>query len=400
MSDNLAFDITARKNFAGFLFSAFCLLCLSPKLVMADNLDQEGLAQSSATKFQLKKVKTSVQKPTPEKRKKMIRISAVGDIMIGEGNSANSLSSEKIFGPTQDLMKSADIRFGNLEGPIYDGRQQDDGKAVGLNRFAFKTPEARADSILKAGFNVLSLANNHSKDFGKAGLLSTKLFLQKNGIQYSSKDQEIAEFNIADQKVALIAVDFYKGNRSLQNPAPTYQEISELKNKGYLVIVSAHCGAEGAGAERTPKGPEYFLGENRGDAITFAQKSIDHGADLILMHGPHVPRGMEVYHDRLIAYSLGNFLTEKGININGNAGLAPLLLVDLDLSGRFVRGKIYSLQQTRTQGVVYDPSAQALRLVNRMSELDFPNTMPRFNANGEISPRDGLRLDSQDGGQF
>lgn len=314
--------------------------------------------------------------------KNTIRIAAVGDIMIGSGQLSNSI--EKIFGQTADIMSNADIRFGNLEGPIFEGSKQHDGKSGGTNRFAFKTPIERAEALKIAGFNVLSLANNHAKDFGQAGLEQTKETLKMLGIQYSDKSGSAARFNIQGKKIALIATDFYPGNRSITTPEKTLAEIEKLSQEDYLVIVSAHSGAEGQGAERVRSGPEFFMGENRGDVIRFSQQAIDAGADLILMHGPHVPRGFEIYKERLIAYSLGNFLTEKGISINGYAGLAPLLIVDIDIDGRFVHGKIHSFQQSRNQGVVLDPSSQALRLMYSLSKNDFPNTSPEFDNKGRI----------------
>ena len=104
------------------------------------------------------------------------------------------------------------------------------------------------------------------------------------------------------------------------------------------------------------------------------------------MHGPHVPRGLEVHNDRLIAYSLGNFVTERGININGYAGLAPLLEVEMDKSGRFKSGKITSFRQSRGQPVSLDPAHQAFRLMSQVSRSDFPNTAPSFSGDGFIYP--------------
>ena len=88
-----------------------------------------------------------------------------------------------------------------------------------------------------------------------------------------------------------------------------------------IVIVSFHGGAEGSKALHVPYGQETFYGENRGHLREFTHTVIDAGADLVWGHGPHVLRGMEVYKDRLIAYSLGNFATYGRFNTRGQQGL-------------------------------------------------------------------------------
>lgn len=323
-----------------------------------------------------------------------ITVAAVGDIMMGTNYPENNLPSEQgrsLFKNITPYLAQTDIRFGNLEGPLFDGELGMDGKTGGANRYLFRTPTEFGARLQEAGFNVMSLANNHARDFGRAGLDSTKQTLSRLGIQYSSKEGEVARFNVNGSNVALIATDYYSGNRSITNSKRTIEEIRGLKANRNLVIVSAHSGGEGGGAERVVRGPEFFLGENRGDVIGFAHDAIDAGADLILMHGPHVPRGMEIYKGRLIVYSLGNFVTERGISVAGNNGLAPLVRVEMDATGRFVSGHLVSFQQIRGRGVVVDPSVQALRLVAQVSASDFPETSPVFGADGSIGPRSDLR---------
>ena len=312
-----------------------------------------------------------------------IRISAVGDIMMGSTYpDSSSLIERDFFREVRPFFSASDVRIGNLEGTLFDGDIQTDGKRGGANRYLFKTPTRLAPHLTEAGFNFLSLANNHSRDFGRAGLESTKRTLSENGIGFSSKDGEVSEINIDGQKVAVISADFYQGKRSITTPASLYAEIRSLSNRYDIVIVMVHSGAEGMGAEKTRNNKEMFLGENRGNSVEFAHSAISAGADLILMSGPHVPRGLEVYNERLIAYSLGNFLTERGISISGYQGLAPLLEAELDSTGRFLSGNIHSFQQIRGRPVSIDPKARAYRLMSRMSAEDFPGTAPVFSADG------------------
>jgi hypothetical protein len=90
---------------------------------------------------------------------------------------------------------------------------------------------------------------------------------------------------------------------------------------------------------------EIFLGENRGNPYEFARMAIDAGADVVLGHGPHVIRAIDVYKGRFIAYSLGNFATYGRFNLSGSNGIAPIIEIDVDNNGKFLRGKIHAYKQ-------------------------------------------------------
>ncbi len=106
---------------------------------------------------------------------------------------------------------------------------------------------------------------------------------------------------------------------------PCDRSRQNLKQQCDIVIVSFHGGGEGTGFEHVPFKIESYNNEKRGDVHAFAHNAIDAGADLILGNGPHVCRAMELYKNRLIAYSLGNFCTYRSVSVEGIGGLAPLL---------------------------------------------------------------------------
>lgn len=327
---------------------------------------------------------------TPVFAKDLISITAVGDIMMGTTYPSPGMlpenSGKGLFTPAKQWIDASDIRFGNFEGTFFDGGPQPDGKAPGPNRYLFKTPTQMGSRLSEAGFNVVSLSNNHSRDFGNAGLKSTKEILAANKIQFSSKSGEVASFSIDGQEVVLLAADYYKAPRSIVEPASTYLEISKHKQAGKLVIVSVHAGSEGVGAEVIKFGKEIFLGENRGDSVQFAHEAIDKGADVIIMHGPHVPRGLELYNKRLIAYSLGNFMTGRGISLDGYAKVAPLLRVQITKGGEFYQGQIVSFVQRREpQRIDLDKDATALKMIAKLSKDQFPNSPLKFETNGTFS---------------
>ena len=111
---------------------------------------------------------------------------------------------------------------------------------------------------------------------------------------------------------------------------------------------------------------------------------MDVGADLVIGHGPHVPRAMELYKNRLIAYSLGNFTTYQGIRISGENGLAPILTVTLSAEGQFKAGKIVSAQQFRPAGTKIDSQHKVAKIISKLTLQDFPNTPLKITDDGII----------------
>ena len=151
-----------------------------------------------------------------------------------------------------------------------------------------------------------------------------------------------------------------------------------------LVVVAMHAGAEGSGATHVPHGTETFLGENRGDSRRFAHAVVDAGADLVVGSGPHVIRGMERYHGRLIAYSLGNFVGYKNFGTGGTLSLSAILSVQLRGDGAFVGGTWTSLRLDGDALPHPDPSHASARLVAQLSREDFGAAAPRIAADGAI----------------
>src|SRR4030095_15829296 len=114
-----------------------------------------------------------------------------------------------------------------------------------------------------------------------------------------------------------------------------------------IVVVSFHGGAEGAAFQNVPQRTEMFLGEQRGNLPLFAHTVIDAGARVVLGHGPHVLRGMEIYKDRLIAYSMGNFATYGWFSLRNETALTAILEARLASDGRFFGGQIHAGPQRR-----------------------------------------------------
>jgi hypothetical protein len=121
--------------------------------------------------------------------------------------------------------------------------------------------------------------------------------------------------------------------------------------------------------------------------VEFAHSMIDAGADIVLGHGPHVVRPLEIYNDRLIAYSLGNFATYYGISVEGIRGIAPILLVTLDDEGKFVSGRIESTIQLRPRGPAPDPDKKVITLLRELTSTAFPSGELVISEDGTLSRR-------------
>jgi hypothetical protein len=302
-------------------------------------------------------------------------ITAVGDTMLGTDYPENILPDDdglSFLDAVTPLLSAADVTFGNLEGVLMDG-----GEPVKVCKdkricFLFRTPTRYATYYGLAGFDAMSLANNHARDFGEEGRSSTMAALDARGIVHSGREGTTASWVANGRRIALAAFAPNVGSNQLNDAGIAQAMVQRLAASHDIVIVSFHGGAEGTGAEILPFAREIFVGEDRGNVVEFAHAMIDAGADLVLGHGPHVVRPMELYRDRLIAYSLGNFATYYGISVEGLRGIAPILLCHLDDDGRFVSGRIESTIQLRPAGPSIDPNRTANVVVRTLTLAAFP----------------------------
>ena len=324
----------------------------------------------------------------PEGPPTVISIAAVGDMMIGTDYPRNQLPDDDgvgFFSHVTPILSAADIAIGNLEGTLVDGGEPA-SKCKNMNAcYLFRSPTRYAQHYRDAGFDVLSLANNHARDFGEDGRTSTMQALDAVGIRHSGREGEFATFEVKGLTVAVLAYAVTQKSNLLHDYALAKRTVTVFAAAHDIVIVTFHGGAEGASMMHVPFAEEEYFGEPRGDVARFSRSMVDAGADLVLGHGPHVVRGMERYKDRLIAYSLGNFATYYGISVSGAKGLAPILMATLDEEGRFIEGEIVSTIQLRPDGPSVDEEQRALNLIRGLSIEDFGNPELSFHPDGRIS---------------
>src|SRR2546423_2273581 len=281
-------------------------------------------------------------------------ITAVGDVMLGTtfpeatGSSLPRNDGADILQEVTPILKLGDVVFGNLEGPLVDGGESAKcrGKRPGTC-YAFRVPTRYGKYLKEAGFTVMGLANNHAMDFGAEGRTSSRAVLDSMGIAHSGEIGDIARLTAKHRQLALIAFATYPGAYNLLDMDEALQAIRQAKSEADIVIVSYHGGAEGATHQHVAPGDETFLGEDRGDLRRFTHAAIDAGADMVIGHGPHVVRGMEVYRDHLIAYSLGNFATYGPFNLNGENGISLVLEAHLGFDGTFLGGRLHPVRQEK-----------------------------------------------------
>ena len=323
--------------------------------------------------------KNDTPKIDKHNKKTEFTIIGVGDIMLGSNYPFEYLlpkNDANILQNTQNILKNADITVGNLEGTLFDNG----GTPKSCNNpnlcYAFRMPSKYGKYLKEAGFDYLSIANNHSNDFGEIGIKETIKNLDNLGIKYSGI-KDISESTILEKdgkKFGFISFSPNSATLKLNDYNYAKKLISELKSKVDIVIVMFHGGAEGANAEHITKRHEIFHGEDRGNVYEFAHFAIDNGADIIFGQGPHVTRAVELYKNKFISYSGGNFATFGKINISGSMGIAPIFKIRIDNKGDFISGEIIPVRQTyKSLGPFIDSEKLAIKKIISLNKSDFPN---------------------------
>lgn len=324
----------------------------------------------------------------PKPPKTNLSIMAVGDMMLGTDYPDYRLApndGRDLLSNVTTVLSQADITFGNLEGTFGTAGVAEKECPDVRRCYVFRMPPRYAQYLKQAGFDVMSLANNHARDFGDSGRLLTMQTLDDAGIKHSGLMDDIAQWELKGLKVVLIAFAPFRGAHDFLDLDYVRATIENLSKLNDIVIVSFHAGAEGDKHTHVPFETEYFYGENRGDVALFAHTAIEAGADVILGHGPHVPRALELYQGKIIAYSLGNFCTTLGVNVAGLNGLAPILSINIDEKGDFKSGNIISAKQIRPGGPHLDRTHRAARLIKQLTQQDFPLTALEIDTSGNIT---------------
>ena len=301
-----------------------------------------------------------------------IRLIAVGDISLGDspkcfGFGVKRLIEKKgtdfIFEKIKKHLK-ADILFGNLETVLSD---------EGLVPYDFHSDQMRGPvesvkTLSKVGFNVLNIANNHMLEHGKAAFWDCIDNLRNNGIAIVGLKGNSVYFSrpailhVEEKTIGFLGYSFEEDNRLghsdeidyayCAEPGKILSDVRKLQQKVDFVIVSLHWGLEFA------KHPSRYLVEK-------AHKIIDSGAAVILGHHPHVVQCVEKYKQKIICYSLGNFVFDMVWNKDCRKSM--LAIFDLR-SGRNVHSKIYPVKINNMYQPELDTDDRAQRYLAWLTE--------------------------------
>ncbi|MBU1119378.1 CapA family protein [Patescibacteria group bacterium] len=259
---------------------------------------------------------TSFAKEEPEqvvKEPVKTTLVAGGDIMLSRhvGTKIRQAGDNSLpFRRVVDMFSKADIAFANLESPFYD-----QGPPV-TEGMVFKAEPETVDGLKLAGFDMVSLANNHFGNQGRSGMKYTYNHLDEHGIEYCGAGMDYDEAHTASviEKDGIsfaflcyngIPPESYGADEETAGLAwaqestdEVVRDVKKAKETADVVIVSMHHGTE-----YTPK-PAW-------EQKAIAHAAIDAGAETVIGHHPHVVQEVEKYNDKLIVYSLGNLVFDQ-----------------------------------------------------------------------------------------
>ncbi|MDP2586893.1 MAG: CapA family protein [Candidatus Komeilibacteria bacterium] len=270
------------------------------------------------------------QEPLPELPKE-VSLVAVGDIMLSRvvGQKMVKNGYDYPFAKLTDFLSDADLTFGNLETAITPGRRVETGE------FMFRADAESATALKRAGFDIVSLANNHSPNFGAKGLEDTFKYLNDAGVKYvgAGNNQEEANqpvylttngltlaflaYNDDDVVPAGYEAGQSRAGTAFMRIEAMQQAVTAAKAETDFVIVSMHSGTE-------------YVSKGNSSQIAFARGAIDAGAELVIGHHPHVVQNVEKYNGKYIFYSLGNFIFDQMWSQETREGLAVKIFFNRD----------------------------------------------------------------------
>lgn len=242
-----------------------------------------------------------------------VTLLAVGDIMMARhiGKIFHKKGGEHIFQKVSPLFQEADIAFCNLESVL--GEPQDN-IPFAEKPFNFRASTECAQALADAGFDVVSMANNHAMDYGPRPIQTTRALLADLGLQPFGAGKDLAEattpalMDVKDTRVIFLGYAIADSSRPFAgrhqpgmapiDVALIRRDIRKWRDQADVLIVSMHWGLE-------------YHHEPSPTQRAVARKVIDAGADMILGHHPHVLEGLETYKGKTIVYSMGNFVFDQ-----------------------------------------------------------------------------------------
>jgi len=241
-----------------------------------------------------------------------LSLAAVGDVMLSRtvADKINRYGNSYPFLGVNRWLSETDVVFGNLETPLTPGRR------ILPNEMVFRSDPALASVLNNYNFSLLSLANNHTMNFGDEGIRSTFLSFRSAGLDYVGAGENFLAavqpkylesqgiklaflaYNDSDVVPQSYAADEETPGTVFMDVAVMTEAVRRAKQEADFVIVSIHSGQE-------------YADQHNQRQEDFSKAAIDSGAELVIGHHPHVIQDIEVYKGKLIFYSLGNFIFDQ-----------------------------------------------------------------------------------------
>lgn len=273
-----------------FLVGLLIYTVLRPEENSASTIDTDKIYDDLSDQ-----AKEPLKLPTPN-AEISITISVVGDCTLGTDENFNYARSLNAYyeknGPAyflknvKSIFEADDLTIANLEGTFTDLKTRAD------KTYAFKGPAEFVKILTSSSVEAVTLANNHSRDYGMQSLTDTRNTLDSAGVIHFGYDvTKVVE--VKGIKVGLVGI--YELIDHTGRAQQVKDNIAKVKSEGAdIVIVIFHWGIE---RDAAPNSHQTMLG----------RLAIDEGADLVCGHHPHVLQGIETYKGKNIVYSLGNF---------------------------------------------------------------------------------------------
>ncbi len=263
-----------------------------------------------------------------------ITIGWVGDMVPSNDSHYN----DRAFDAVLPLLNEQALMIGNLEGTFANPDRISKCVYMVTDKcHAFRGDPSFAEALKNAGFDMVSLVNNHSYDYGDEGLDDTTRELERVGLAYISQKKPTIQIEVRGKVVGILGISSTPPQQTITDYDFITREVSKLKETSDYVVVLFHGGAEGVTKTTVPYTTEYVGTENRGDVAKVAEVARLAGADAVLGAGPHVLRPIEVIEDTIIAYSLGNFVGGRRLVMTGALKNSGILTANLTTrSYRFV----------------------------------------------------------------
>jgi hypothetical protein len=332
-----------------------------------------------------------------------VRICAGGDVTLGTNLDTTWVATasaragrrlaafpnpDSLLAPLRWEMYDAHVVLLNVEGAIGEGPAGQKCAANSTHCFAFRQPIAVAQALRdvapESASVVGSVANNHARDAGPAGVRQTIRHLRDAGVFATGADTLATPVPTArGDTVAFLAFSQWAGPDP-RNIAAVRRHVARAARRWPRLVVMMHMGAEGGGAQHTYDTTEHFVGENRGNVVAFAHAAVESGAGLVIGAGPHVMRAAERYRDGVILYSLGNLLTYGPFVLREPLNRGAIACASLDSAGRVVAAVLRPTVQRSMGEVEPDALSRAARLVDALGRADFPRTGIAVDSEGTL----------------